>query len=168
LALRYLILTSHYRKGMNFTWSSIAGAQTAYDKLREFVKKCSVLSAQGRTTLSKEKLKKIDGFRLRFLECVNNDLNFAQGLAVIWEMIKSNIPDMDKLELLLDWDQILGFDLANVTKEEIPEIIKQIVVIRENLRKEGKFVEADTLRLELEQKGYLIKDTANGTVINSI
>jgi cysteinyl-tRNA synthetase len=74
---------------------------------------------------------------------------------------------MDKLELLLDWDQILGLDLVNVqTISEIPEIIKQMVVIRENLRKEGKFVEADTLRLEIEQKGYFIKDTATGTIIS--
>lgn len=167
MALRYLYLTSHYRSPHNFTWSSIAGAQTAYDKLREFVKKCSLLSAQGRTTLSKDKLKKIDLFRNRFLESVNNDLNFPMGLAVVWEMVKSNIPDMDKLELLLDWDSILGLGLADVqTIGEIPEIIKQMVIIRENLRKEGKFVEADELRMEIEQKGYQIKDTANGTVIS--
>ena len=125
-----------------------------------------MLSAQGRTTLSKEKLKKIDGYRNRFLESVNNDLNFAQGLAVVWEMIKSNIPDMDKLELLLDWDSILGLDLANISEIEIPEQIKQMVTIRENLRREGKFIEADELRMELEQKGYFIKDTANGTVVS--
>ena len=168
LALRYLILTSHYRKGMNFTWSSIAGAQTAYDKLKEFVKSSKGAKVQSsRVNLSKEKLKKIDGFRDKFLESVNNDMNFAMGLAVVWEMVKSNIPDMDKLELLLDWDSILGLDLANVqTIGEIPEIIKQLITIRENLRREGKFVEADELRMEIEQKGYQIKDTANGTVIS--
>ena len=116
--------------------------------------------------MSREKLKKIDGYRNRFLESVNNDLKFAQGLAVVWEMIKSNIPDMDKLELLLDWDSILGLDLANISEIEIPEQIKQMVTIRENLRREGKFVEADELRMELEQKGYFIKDTANGTVVS--
>ncbi len=168
LALRYLILTSHYRKGMNFTWSSIAGAQTAYDKLKEFVKSSKGAKVQSsRVNLSKEKLKKIDGFRDKFLESVNNDMNFPMGLAVVWEMVKSNIPDMDKLELLLDWDSILGLDLANVqTVGEIPEIIKQLITIRENLRREGKFVEADELRMEIEQKGYQIKDTANGTVIS--
>ncbi len=168
LALRYLILTSHYRKGMNFTWSSIAGAQTAYDELKEFIKgaRSQELGAS-RKELSKEKLKKIDLFRARFLESVNNDLNFPMGLAVVWEMIKSNIPDYDKLELLLDWDSILGLDLANVSVVEIPEQIKQMAAIRENLRKEGKFVEADELRMEIEQKGYYVKDTTNGTVISN-
>ncbi|MBI5358834.1 cysteine--tRNA ligase [Candidatus Amesbacteria bacterium] len=166
LALRYLILTSHYRKGMNFTWSSIAGAQTAYDKLKEFVKSRRAGEQESRSTLSKEKLKKIDLFRNKFLNSVDDDMNFAMGLAVVWEMVKSNIPDMDKLDLLLDWDQILGLDLANVTEVEIPEQIKKLALIRENLRREGKFVEADEIRMTLEQKGYLVKDTANGTVIS--
>ena len=111
-------------------------------------------------------MKKIDGFRDRFFQAVDNDLNFPMGLAVLWEMLKSNIPDFDKKELLLDWDAILGLDLANVFEKEIPEQIKQLASIRENLRREGKFVEADGLRLDLEQKGYQIKDTANGTVIS--
>ncbi|MEK7163874.1 MAG: cysteine--tRNA ligase [Patescibacteria group bacterium] len=168
LALRYLYLTSNYRSPLNFTWSSIAGAQTAYDKLVQFVKgaRSQELGAS-RKELSREKLKKIDGFRNKFLERVNNDLNFPMGLAVVWEMIKSNIPDYDKLELLLDWDSILGLDLANVSVVEIPEQIKQMSTIRESLRREGKFVEADELRMQIEQKGYLIKDTANGTVISN-
>ena len=166
LALRYLYLTSNYRSPLNFTWSSIAGAQTALDKLNQFVREARNPKSEIRKNLSSEKLKKIDLFRARFLECVNNDLNFPMGLAVVWEMIKSNIPDMDKLDLILDWDSILGLDLANVqTIGEIPETIKQMVAIRENLRKEGKFVEADELRMEIEQKGYYVKDTANGTVI---
>ena len=59
MALRYLILTSHYRKGMNFTWSSIAGAQMAYDKLKEFVKgvRSQELGASQKE-LSREKIKK--------------------------------------------------------------------------------------------------------------
>ena len=168
LAHRYLILTSHYRKGLNFTWSSIAGAQTAYDKLREFVKKCSVLSAQGRTALSKEKLKKLDGFRDKFMSAVNNDLNFPQGLAVVWEMMKSNIPDMDKREQLLDWDQILGLGLTEAqTGVEVPEEVKRLAGERESLRKAGKFVLADEVRMKVEAEGFTLKDTAGGTVINA-
>lgn len=168
LAHRYLILTSHYRKGLNFTWSSIAGAQTAYDKLREFVKKCSVLSAQGRTALSKEKLKKLDRFREKFLESVNNDLNFPQGLAVVWEMMKSNIPDMDKREQLLDWDQILGLGLTEAqTGVEVPEEVKRLAGERESLRKAGKFVLADEVRMKVEELGYTIKDTNGGPVFNA-
>ncbi len=168
LALRYLILTSHYRKGMNFTWSSLAAAQSAYDKLCQFVKDSRFKVQDSRRELSKEKLKKIDQFRVRFLEAVNNDLNFPQGLAILWEMVKSNIPDMDKVDLVLDWDQILGLGLANVQEGiEVPEEVTKLAGERESLRKAGKFVEADRVRMQIEALGFTIKDTAMGPVIRS-
>ena len=166
-ALRYLILTSHYRKGMNFTWSSLAAAQSAYDKLVEFVKSRRAGEQESRRELSKEKLKKIDQYRTRFLEAMNNDLNFPQGLAVLWEMVKSNIPDIDKLDLVLDWDQILGLGLTNAQGGvKVPEEVAKLAGERESLRKLGKFVEGDKVRMQIEDKGFTIKDTATGPVLN--
>jgi cysteinyl-tRNA synthetase len=162
LSLRYLFLTAHYRTPLNFTWSSLAAAQSAYDKLVEFVRKTKD-SKITRKELSVEKLKKVDEFRSRFLDVINNDLNFPQGLAVMWEMLKSNIPDYDKLDLLVEWDQILGLDLANVQAGlEVPEEVKKLAADREGLRKGGKFVEADKLRMQIEKLGFEIKDTPTG------
>ena len=164
LALRYLYLTAHYRSLLNFTWSSLTAAQNAFDKLKEFVKsaKYEVLSAK-RKELSQEKLKKVDGFRERFLEAVNNDLGFPQGLAVVWEMLKSNIPDYDKADLLLDWDQILGLDLANVQMgEEVPMEVKELAASREQLRQSGKFVEGDEVRMRIEKLGWKVEDSPVG------
>lgn len=158
LAHRYLVLTSHYRKGLNFTWSSLAGAQTAYEKLKTFIK-----NADGsRKTLTEQKLKKIDQFRERFIEAINNDLNFPMSIAVVWEMIKSNIPDVDKRDLLLDWDKILGLGLSEVNEDAVPENVRQLGTIREQLRKEGKFVNADEVRGEIEKLGWEVKDTPTG------
>jgi cysteinyl-tRNA synthetase len=168
MALRYLYLTAHYRTQLNFTWSSLAAAQSAYDKLKQFVKTTRSKPQDTRTQLSKEKLKKIDDFRTRFLIAVNNDLNFPQGLAVLWEMIKSNIPDYDKLELILDWDQILGLDLANVNEVEVPEEVRKLAVDRELLRKQGKFVEADNVRMQIEKLGFIVRDTASGPQYDKI
>lgn len=158
MALRYLILTSHYRKGINFTWSSIAGAQSAYDKLAQFVR-----SSKGeRKELSQEKLKKLDGFRQRFMEAVNEDMGWPAALAVVWEMIKSNIPDYDKVDQLLDWDQILGLGLAGVGEEAVPEEVKRLGQEREQLRRAGKYVEADGARMRVEKVGWIIEDTKMG------
>lgn len=165
LALRYFYLTAHYKTQLNFTWSALSAAQSAYDKLVAFVRQAKKVS-DARTSLSKEKLKKIDEFRQRFWEAANNDLNVPQALAVVWEMQKSNIPDIDKLDLLLDFDQLLGLDLANVSDVVIPDEIKQLATSREQLRKSGEFVKADEVRLEVEQKGYIIKDTAHGAIID--
>jgi len=165
LALRYFFLTAHYRTTQNFTWSAIASAQAAYDKLVEFVRNTQKTDSDRRETLSKEKLKKLDQYRDRFNEAIGNDLNFPQALAVVWEMIKSNLPDRDKLELLLDWDQILGLSLEKINQVELPEAVAQLAMDREVLRKEGKFVEADELRMQMEKLGYTIKDTAHGPTL---
>lgn len=162
LAHRYLILTSHYRKGLNFTWSSLAGAQTAYDKLREFVKEIRNKKQTTRTELSSDKLKKLDKFRERFMGAINDDLGFPQAIGVVWEMIKSNIPDYDKLDQLLDWDQILGLGLNNIGEEVVPEEIVSLGQERDQLRKSGKFVEADAVRMEIEKKGWKLEDSNMG------
>lgn len=167
MALRYLYLTAHYRTPLNFTWSSLAAAQTAYDKLVEFVRLTHSAQPTVRKELSKEKLKKIDQYRERFLEAVNNDLNFPQGLAVVWEMLKSSIPDFDKAELLLDWEQILGLGLLNAQEGvEVPEEVTKLASERESLRKSGKFVEADAVRMQIEKLGFIVKDAPAGPVIN--
>ncbi len=163
LSLRYLYLTANYRTPLNFTWSSLAAAQSALDKIYDFVRKTKTQSDSARVELSKEKLKKLEDFRTRFLDSLNNDLNFPQGLGVVWEMLKSNIPDYDKLDLLLDWDQILGLDLANVQDNiQVPEDVKKLAGERDSLRKAGKYVEADNVRMQIEKLGWEIKDTPTG------
>ncbi|TSC86687.1 MAG: cysteinyl-tRNA synthetase [Microgenomates group bacterium Gr01-1014_16] len=164
MALRYLILTSHYRKGINFTWSSIAGAQSAWDKIKEFVKS-SMFNVQGsmrRTGLSREKLKKLEGFRERFMQAVSEDMGWPGALAVVWEMMKSNIADYDKVDQLLDWDQILGLGLAGVGEEVVPEEVKKLGQERDQLRKAGKYVEGDAARMQIEKLGWIIEDTKMG------
>ena len=160
MALRYLYLTAHYRSPLNFTWSSLAGAQTALDKLKAFMKSETV------TKLQSNKAKKVDEYKNKFMDAINNDLNFPMAIAVVWEMIKSNIPDTDKKDLLLDWDQILGLELGNIADVKIPDEIKKFAQIRDQLRHEGKFVQADEIRVQLEEKGYIVKDTAHGTDIS--
>jgi cysteinyl-tRNA synthetase len=162
LALRYLYLTASYRSNLNFTWSALAAAQSAYDRLKEFVRSTRHLS-DSRVELSNEKLKKVDGYRKRFMDAVNDDMNFAAGLAVVWEMLKSNVPNYDKLDLLLDWDQILGLGLDNIEETEVPEEIKKLGADREGLRLAGRYIEADELRMEIEKKGWILDDTKSGT-----
>jgi cysteinyl-tRNA synthetase len=168
LALRYLVLTSHYRKGLNFTWSSLAAAQAAWEKLNEFVQSRRVeeyKGGSGRVTLSKEKAKKLDGYRQRFDEAINNDMQFPMALAVVWEMMKSNIPDYDKADTLRDWDQVLGLKLGQGEELVVPTEIKDMVENRNQLRREGKFVQADQVRVELEKLGWKIEDSIMGAKI---
>jgi cysteinyl-tRNA synthetase len=163
LALRYLFLTSHYRKGINFTWSSMAAAQSAYDKLTQFVQATKFKTQDSRTQLSKEKEKKLEGYRDRFLMAVNDDLGLPQALGVMWEMVRSNIPDYDKLDQILEWDHILGLSLGEIQTAEVPPEVKDLAAKRDTLRKAGKFVEADSVRTKIESLGWTIDDSKFGS-----
>jgi len=165
LALRYLYLTAHYRTPMNFTWSALASAQSAYEKLVGFVTDVKAKGETGsRVELSAEKLKKLEGFRQRFAESINNDMGLPQAVAVLWELIKSNVPDYDKLDQLLEWDTVLGLKLAEGSMaQEAPEEIVAMAQKRDELRKGGRFVEADSVRLAIEKSGWVVLDTKLGS-----
>jgi cysteinyl-tRNA synthetase len=166
LALRYLYLTSHYRDTLNFTWESLSAAQTSLLRLRKLM--AQMRRDTVRTTLSNEKLEKVNSYREDFLKSINDDLNTPKALAVIWEVIKSNIPSPDKYDLVLSADEVLGLNLSKSEVYEIPTEIKDLSAQRTKLRKEGKYDEADKIRVEIEKKGFVVRDTSAGVEIEKL
>ncbi len=161
LAIRLLFLQTHYRQKLNFTWQSAKSAQKTYRKLKNYV--LQLKKQRARTTLSKEKLKKINIYRDRFAQAISNDLQIPQAVAIMWEMLKSNIPSEDKLDLLFfDFDSVFGLKLSEIEEEKIPQEIINLAQQREKARKDEKFKEGDQLRKEIEKKGYTIEDTPQG------
>lgn len=162
-SLRYLFLTCHYRSKMNFTWKGLEAAQNAYNKLVEIIKDWQ---HGGREVVSPEDVKKIDDFRKKFQEKINDDLNIPEALSIVWEVAKSNIPDPDKLDLILNFDQVLGLDLERVSRESrvsrVPQEITELMEKRGELRKQGKWQEADKIRKQIEKFGFVIEDTPEG------
>ncbi len=158
LAMRYLILTSHYKKGLNFSYESLESAQNALNNLRGLV---SNLKSSERNTLSAEKENKIDEYRQKFVAALSDDLNAPQALATLWEVLKSNIPSTDKYDLVISFDEILGLKLSQpVVQKTIPDEIKKLLNKREELRREKKFEEADKIRKQIEEAGFDVKDEA--------
>ncbi|MCL4390113.1 MAG: cysteine--tRNA ligase [Patescibacteria group bacterium] len=141
LAHRYLILNSHYRTGLNFTWQSLEGAQTALNRLRE---RAEHLKATNRSSTPADEVE--------FLAAVNDDLNLPKALAVAW---KTN-----SYESLLKMDQVLGLKLDAI--KETPVEIKELLAKREKLRAQGKYDQADEIRKQIEEKGFTIKDNRVG------
>lgn len=171
LALRYLYLSTHYKKVMNFTWEALENAQNSLNSLRDLLSSMLEKRDHERTELSDEKLEKIDVYSERFINALNDDLNTPQALAVMWEMLKSNIPTTDKVDLLYNFDEILGLNLREVTPQSsvnIPAEVVDLVKSREALRSEGKFNEADKIRQDIAEKGYEITDTNGGTAVRKI
>ncbi len=161
LALRYLYLTTHYRKTQNFTWEGLTAARNSLSELR---KQMAAMKNSDRNSLSEEKLKKLDAYRQEFDDALADDMNTAAALAVVWEVVKSNIPAPDKYDLLIDFDEVLGLKLNII--EEIPQEIRKLAEKRQKLREEKKFAESDQIRKILEKKGYTLEDTPAGPLLS--
>ena len=165
LALRYLILNSNYRQGANFTWESLDSAGTALKKLKEQI--AALKSQTQRTTLSQEKENKIEAYRSEFTNVLADDLNITKALATLWKMLKSNIPAIDKYDLALSFDEVLGLELESLPDYGLlmTDEIKELLDKREEFRKKGNFKEADNVRKIIEKKGFAVLDTSEGPII---
>ncbi len=163
---RYLVLTSNYRSGLNFSWESLDSAKAAYEKLQSLV---HGWRATSRSTLSEGKMDKINKFRDEFVRALNDDLNYPQALAFLWKAAKSNIPNQDKLDLVLDFDQVFGLKLSESSfSVKIPAEIKKLAIEREELRKKGEFEKADEVRKEIGELGFSVEDSETGSKIKKL
>ena len=165
LSLRYFYLTANYRKPLNFTWDALEASQNALSKLKLQITNYK-LQISDRTVLSPEKEQQIEKYRNDFMSAMNDDLNTPMALAVVWEMLKSNIPSGDKYDLAMSFDEILGLKLSEARNSaarlgvdiEIPNNIKILISKREELRQQKKFEEADKIRDEIEALGFPVQD----------
>jgi cysteinyl-tRNA synthetase len=170
LSLRYFYLQAQYRSKQNFTWEALEASGRALEQLRNQVA-AAMRTGQGtRSALSPEKLRQIDGYRAAFTAAVSSDLNIPAALAVVWDMLKSNIPSPDKVDLVLDFDQILGLGLGSVNSQitenaPLPAEIISLIQKRDDLRMLKHFDEADGVRKDIEARGYIVEDSPTGSVV---
>lgn len=149
LAYRYLCLNSHYRSKMNFSKEAMKGAQNSLNKMKE---KVSDLKEGGKV---------LKNYKEKFKKQINNDLNTPKALEVAWKLLKNKkISDKDKKATIVDFDKILGLNLAE--KVVIPEEIKKLAKERKELRDQNKYEQADKIRKKISRKGYKIKDSSTG------
>jgi cysteinyl-tRNA synthetase len=163
LALRYLIMTSHYKTGLNFTWDSMDAAQTAYKKLKHITAKLW----KEYEPFTEDEKEIFEQHKKEFSEAIADDLNLAKAIGGMWNMLKADIEPKVKFSLLLDFDRVLGLGLDKVeTVTAIPEEVQQLVRERDTARVEKDFARSDALRADLESRGYEVKDTPEGTKIS--
>ena len=155
LALRYLVLSSNYQKGLSFTWESLDAAQKALTRLR--IKVSSLNSENGQIR---------SDYKEEFINALNDNLNFTKALSVLWELLNDEkVTKPLKYETALSFDTVLGLNLSLPPKEEsmvIPRRALELAKLREKLRVERRFEAADKIRQEIRVMGYEIEDTKTG------
>ncbi len=158
LSYRFLCLQSHYRKQLTFSYSSLDGAENAYKKLKN-----KVISLSKDGEIDNEVFNE---YKNKFVSYLEDDINTANAISVIYDVLKVDTNDLTKYELIKDFDNVLGLELTvqNTNTNEIDkEYIKSKIEERNEAKKNKNYELADSIRNELLEKGIVLKDTREGT-----
>ena len=160
LVYRMFNFTSTYRNQINFTFEAMDAAKVSLSRLRDGLLK----HKEGTVSVSEDIIK---DYEVRFLDAINDDLNMPLALSVVWDVVKNENKSKDLYNLLLKFDEVLGLDLANYEKEKVslPEEIVELVNLRNEARANKNWAESDRLRDVLIEKGYSVKDSKEGTIV---
>ena len=158
LVYRFAFLQTHYRKPMEYSYDIMKNAEKGLKHLKNQFRNFKEING-----------KVNNRFKNKFLKEINNDLNTPKALAVVHEMLKSNLSSKDKKATLLEFDsKILGIDIATDIDDLDIEIKKDIKILKQkriNARIEKNWKESDRLRNEIEKLGYIVEDGKDGMKI---
>jgi cysteinyl-tRNA synthetase len=158
LAYRYLVLQTHYRSQLNFTWDSLGSAQNGLDNLYNIIRDWN----------EEEKVGCAE-YEARFLEAINDDLDTPKALAIMHELIKDqDVVIGDKKKTLLKFDEVFGLSLGEIKKVEIPQAVLDLAEQREQARQNKDWKKSDELRGEILKLGFEIEDGKEGFKILEI
>ena len=169
---RFFCLQSHYRKSLVFTWENLDNAVVAYNKL---IEKIAPLTKDSAGDIDKAEY---DRLMQSFRDALDNDINTAMAITVVYDVLKSKANAATKLALIGEFDKVLGLDLianakeladnADSASDDIPDEVLELVERRKAARKDKNFALADELRDKIAALGYEVKETRQGTEINKI
>ena len=176
-AIRMFMLMSHYRSPLNYSGEILVQAQNALERLAtaksnlEFFKKNGVDGSMSES--ESEFAVSLERFRERFIEVMDDDLNTADAVAVVFELVReinaAVSPSANPTKALAEACDKLFSELADVlglpiSKEEdsLEAEIEELIEQRQAARKAKNFAEADRLRDLLKERGIILKDTPQG------
>lgn len=167
LALRYFFLQAHYRTPLSFSWEALEASQEALTRLW---KNCEEVGAD-----AKGEAKASDASR-RIVAILREDLSTPQALAYLWECLKDDtLTAKEAWGVVVAADGVLGLSLVNppvrtrpFALSELPDDIQALVKERDAARKEKNYLDADRIRIHLEDRGYRVEDGPSGTLLSPL
>lgn len=164
-ALRLFVLSSHYRSPLTYSEEALRAAENGIERLRQALR-YEGTSENSHTLDAKP-------FRERFIECMDDDFNTAQAVAVLFDLAREinrarsdgvNVSEAQKT--LLELAQVLGFTLEEPKRPELnaTPLVELLIEIRGELRRAKEWQLADRIRTRLLELGIVVEDTTKGTV----
>lgn len=173
--IRLMMVQAHYRSQINYTEEVLNACISSLERLyncKESMER--VLADDSSATATATEKAEISTYREKFIEAMDDDLNTADALSVIFELVREvntkindgNIGFVKEAKAVFDeLIEVLGL-LYSKKDEEIPAEILELAEKRLTARKEKDFATADKIRDEILAKGYMIEETRQGTKIS--
>lgn len=168
MAVRYLLISTHYRKLLNFTFPGLERAAQSLKRIKDFIFSIeSLKTAPGETAAISQLIKDSED---NFQEHLNNDFNISGALGSFFDFIHQanlmlqEIKETDRKNILEFVDRINSV-LGVIKKEGAASLEKEIlekIELRQKARQEKNFKLADAIRDELKNKGVILMDTPEG------
>ena len=174
-ALRYVLLSVHYRKQLKLTWDSLAQADEALTRVMDCLARLDTVTRPG---AQPEVAKKVETARRGFAEMLAADLNTPGALGVMFELVRAVNAAIDAGEIGTTdvaevrnafeyFDRVLGVISVRRTDDSAPPVpvdeIERLLGERKAARSRRDFAEADRIRDELVERGIALEDSAGGT-----
>lgn len=173
--VRLFMLSGHYRTPLNFSIDLLDQAKAGLERFYNSINNLEYLMEfAGDRELNKEEEEltgRIEGYNNRFIEVMDDDFNTADGISVIYDLVRdvnTNIDSSSPKELMkkaLDTIRDLGLPLALLqksTKDDLDREIEELIEERQKARKEKNWALADKIRDDLKEKGIILEDTPQG------
>lgn len=173
--LRFFMLSAHYRSPLNFSAELMEAAKNGLDRIVSCVGNLNFLldkAADGEMSAEEQKLvREAEGFTEKFDEAMDDDINTADAISVIFELVKftnTNVTEHSQkafIQALKD-EIVMLADICGLIvdkKEEILDAdIEALIQERQEARKARDFARADEIRDRLSAQGIILEDTREG------
>ncbi|HET9373088.1 MAG TPA: cysteine--tRNA ligase [Vicinamibacterales bacterium] len=176
-ALRFLLISVHYRKQLTFNWDVLAQAEAAMTRLSDFVARVETMRA-GTAPDDPALAARIDAARAGFREMIGSDLNVPGALGVLFDLVREMHAAMDAgtvgaagaariADAIEEFDKVLGVLALRRAEDATPPVpieeIDRLIEERRDARRNRDFARADAIRTDLESRGIVLEDSAAGT-----